>query len=177
MKLGILTLQIVECRVKYLVFFFKVLESILNYWAQFLTTPASCSVLHEGEDGWFSPPALEYMVDEDGRSFKEQFECNPHLPHWGYKSWDDFFTRQFRDGVRPLPQGLTEYDLVNACESAPFRIQEDVSHRSIFWIKEQPYSLSHMVNNHQEWSSYFTGGTIYQVIHSHSFYFSFSSHK
>ena len=145
------------------IFFLQVFEHVLKYWARFLTTADSRSVLHEGESGWFSPQALEYMVDEEGKSFKDQFVCHPHLPHWGFKSWDDFFTRQFRDGVRPLPEGLTNYDIVNACESAPFRIEEGVNYRSCFWIKEQPYSLSHMVNNNKEWARYFKGGTIYQV--------------
>ena len=148
----------------------KAFENVLNYWAQYLTTSASCSVLNEDENGWFSTTALDYMVDEDGRTFQQQFCCDPTKPHWGFTSWDDFFTRKFKLGVRPLPDNLTDYDIVNACESAPFKIEENVNHRSVFWIKEQPYSLSHMVNNHKEWSKYFTGCTIYQAFLSATSY-------
>jgi len=148
----------------------KVFEDILNYWAQFLKTRESCSVLNEGKKGWFCQDALDYMVDEDGRTFEEQYVCNSKLEHWDFTSWDDFFTRKFREGVRPLPSDLADNDIVNACESAPFKVEEDVNYRSIFWIKEQPYSLSHMVNNHKEWSEYFHGGTIYQAFLSATSY-------
>ena len=135
---------------------------ILNYWGKFLQSPASCVVLNNKEKGWFSPPALADMVDAEGNTFEQQFVCDSSKEHWGFTSWDDFFTRLFRPGIRPLPAIDNPNELVNACESAPYKIEEEVSGNSTFWIKEQPYSLDHMLNNNS-WAEYFHGGTIYQA--------------
>jgi phosphatidylserine decarboxylase len=37
--------------------------------------------------------------------------------------------------------------IVNACESAPFKIARHVKQRDRFWIKSQPYSIVHMLAN------------------------------
>jgi len=137
-------------------------KNILIYWGKFLQSPASTYVLHSGDDGWFCKDALDKMMDQDGNTFEQQFFCDKNKPHWGFKSWDDFFTRRFRENVRPLPKPDDPWTIVNACESAPFKIERGVNTRSIFWIKEQPYSLSHMLNNN-DWYKYFVGGTIYQA--------------
>lgn len=144
-------------------------KAILDYWGKYLQSPASCSVLNEDEGGWFSPPALAKMADPDGNSFQTLFKCNPNEPHWGFTSWDDFFTRTFNPGVRPLPEPDDPSIIVNACESAPFCIERNVNTRSLFWIKKQPYSLEHMLNNNG-WAQYFHGGTVYQAFLSATSY-------
>ncbi|XP_066933843.1 uncharacterized protein [Clytia hemisphaerica] len=139
-----------------------ILKRVLNYWAQFLMSPASRSVLHSGEEGWFCEDALKDMEDDFGNSFTDQFQCNSDEEHYGFKSWDDFFTRQFRPGVRPLPSPDADNIIANACESAPYKIETGVNPKSVFWMKEQPYSLDHMLS-HNGWAEYFHGGTIYQA--------------
>ena len=70
-------------------------------------------------------------------NFVVDFKCNPKEPHYGFTSWDDFFTREFfHDGVRPVVS-LDD----NPCEAAPFNIQQNIKRHDPFWIKSQPYSL------------------------------------
>ena len=76
--------------------------------------------------------------------FETTFECDPSQPYYGFTSWDNFFTRKFRDGQRPVASPEDDSVIVNACESAPFRIAENVNLYDTFWIKAQPYSLKHM---------------------------------
>lgn len=52
--------------------------------------------------------------------------------------------------------------IVNACESAPYKIQRNVKLRDRFWIKSQPYSLEHMLAN-DPFVPQFVGGTVYQA--------------
>ena len=139
----------------------ELFKDILNYWGRYLQSEASTTFLTDSVNGWLSEEALEALKDSHGNTFQQQFICDPEKPHWGFQSWDDFFTRKFREGVRPLPHPDSSKFITNACESVPIKIARDVQARDMFWIKEQPYSLSHMLN-HNEWYKYFTGGTVYQ---------------
>ena len=116
------------------------LKKILNEWAKFLNSPESCYVLNDDPtSGWLGRDAMEAMP-----GFETQFECDPSQPYYGFTSWDNFFTRKFRDGQRPVASPEDDSVIVNACESAPFRIAENVNLYDQFWIKAQPYSLKHM---------------------------------
>ena len=88
--------------------------------------------------------------------------CHPDEPHYGFRSWDDFFTREFRPGVRPVAGPEDDAIIVNACESAPYRIARQVSYRDRFWIKSQPYSIVHMLAN-DELAPLFAGASVYQA--------------
>jgi phosphatidylserine decarboxylase len=130
---------------------------LLNEWGQFLRSPDSTLVLNSSESGWFGPKALKKMPH-----FSEEFVCDPGAPHYGFRSWDDFFTRQFRAGVRPVASPEDSDVIVNACESAPYRMSHNVSRRDSFWVKGQPYSLSHMLAD-DVFVEEFVGGTVYQA--------------
>ena len=52
--------------------------------------------------------------------------------------------------------------IINACESAPYKIATDVKLADEFWIKGQPYSLRHMFADDPV-AEQFVGGTIYQA--------------
>ena len=54
--------------------------------------------------------------------FVDEFKCDPSQPYYGFTSWDNFFTRQFRDGQRPIASPGDDAVIVNACESAPYRL-------------------------------------------------------
>ncbi len=161
------------------------LKKILNYWSTVLVSPESCYVLtdtvlerkyRQNHDrlGWFTHTALEALAAADPlrgkngapyeayNNFVHNFECDPDKPHWGYKSWDDFFTRLFRDGVRPVASPDDDAVIANACESAPYRVCYGVKQRDTFWIKGQPYSLQHVLNN-DDLADQFYGGTVYQA--------------
>ncbi|HNS35461.1 MAG TPA: phosphatidylserine decarboxylase family protein [Mesotoga sp.] len=134
------------------------LKKILSQWAVFLGSPDSRYVLSEDpEKGWFGRDAMAAMPD-----FAEDFQCDPDLPYYGFTSWDDFFTRQYREGRRPVDCSDDDSVIANACESAPYKIATDVQLKDSFWIKEQQYSLSHMLAG-DPMTELFEGGTIYQA--------------
>lgn len=150
-------------------------KAILNYWGCYLKSPDSASVLTDGTpEDWFSHPALEAIASIDPfrgegddpedamQNFIYNFKCDPEKEHWGFKSWDDFFTREFNEGRRPLPEDDDKNTIVNACESAPYRIAFGVQKFDTFWIKAQPYSIEFMLNN-SEYVDDFVGGTVYQA--------------
>lgn len=143
-------------------------RNILNEWARYLASPDSLSVLSGDYDGWLSEQALEAMTKtaSDGSSHPHQFEtlfrCDPSKPHYGFSSWDDFFTRTFQPGIRPVAFPDDENVILNACESSPLRVTRHVRTRDEFWLKSQPYSLYDMLAGNEN-ANTFTGGTVYQA--------------
>ena len=153
-------------------------KKILNYWSRFLVTEESRYVLIESFPdqtpkalAWLSSTARQAMVDvacqasEDPKSCRQQpfehfFNCDPSDQYYGFKSWDDFFTRTFVDGIRPVAEG--ENVIANACESAPLQVVRNVSESAEFWLKSQPYSLQNMMN-FDPLAEQFIGGTVYQA--------------
>ena len=132
-------------------------KKILNFWGNYLKSADSCSVLNKTPSGWFGKPAMDAMPD-----FEKEFKCHPQKPHYGYTSWDDFFTREYRDGIREVAAPDNDKVIANACESSPYDLQTNVKLRDRFWVKSQPYSLFFMLAN-DPLSKKFVGGTIYQA--------------
>ena len=131
---------------------------ILKHWGVFLKSADSRYVLSDDPvKGWLGESAMKAMPD-----FAQLYKCDPSKPHYGFKSWDDFFTREFCDGVRPIADPCDNRVIVNACESAPYMLQHNVSRRSQFWIKSQPYSICFMLAN-DFLADQFVGGTVYQA--------------
>ena len=120
----------------------------------------------EGGVSTFSTKAPRVGLDASALkampNFDLHFKCEPNQPHRGFKSWDDFFTREFRPGVRPVALPGDDAVIVNACESAPYRIAHHVKAHDRFWIKSQPYSILHMLAN-DRLAPLFVGGTVYQA--------------
>ncbi len=134
------------------------LKAILDEWGTFLRSPESTYVLNnDPKNGWFGADAHKAMP-----LFAEEFVCDPSKPHYGFKSWDDFFIRQFREGVRPVAEPDNNSVIANACESAPFAIAHNVQLLDQFWIKAQPYALQFMLNG-DPLAKRFAGGTVYQA--------------
>jgi phosphatidylserine decarboxylase len=130
---------------------------VLNEWGRFLVSGDSKYILTENENGWFGSYAKKAMPD-----FDKLFICDPSKPYHGFSSWDDFFTRRFRDGVRPVAEPANESIITNACESAPYAIAYNVNYQDTYWIKGQPYSLRHMMADDSH-TLEFVGGTLYQA--------------
>lgn len=143
------------------------LRCVLNCWCGFLSGPHSREHLNASSpDGWFSSEA-------DKRIGLSQFICNPDQPYLNFASWNDFFTRRFRTGVRPVDEPDNDKVIVSACEAAPYNIARDVQMSETFWIKSQPYSLQDMfTSNYSELARAFVGGAIYQ-----SFLSAFNYHR
>jgi len=153
------------------------MKKVLDQWGVFLSSKESLSCLGTDPEGWFSDECKTAVVQaathssSSPKTFVENYVCQPDAEYHGYKSWDDFFTREFRDGVRPVTAPDDGHDLsipnpqaviVSACESCPYRITTDIKERDKFWAKGQPYSLIDMVNGDELYSQ-FVGGTIYQA--------------
>lgn len=157
-------------------------KKILGYWTRFLCTQESRYVLTESVSRldpdtlvvpWLGDLAKSEMVqvaksavgegsNPTPDTFEEIFNCNPQDEYYGFGSWDDFFTRTFRSGVRPTSGQGDDSVIVNACESAPLQVKTGVPLSASFWIKGQPYSLENMLN-FDEHAPLFDGGTVYQA--------------
>lgn len=130
-------------------------KKILTVWCEFLDSAQSRYVLNESPSGWKCPQARRLIGIE-------QFDHDPDDEHWGFKSWNDFFTRRFKDGQRPVAAPDDDKVIVSACESTPYRIATGVQRQDRFWIKNQPYSLQDMLAD-DESVDQFVGGTVYQA--------------
>ncbi len=131
------------------------LKKILNAWCEFLSSSDSLYVLNDSPTGWKSAAAQRVVG-------MEQYEHDPDDEHWGFASWNDFFTRRFRAGERPVASPEDDTVIVSACESTPYGISTEVRREDRFWIKSQPYSLRDMLAN-DEAVDQFVGGTVYQA--------------
>ena len=142
------------------------LRRIHDEWAHFLTTSDSRYVLGSDKDThWFGPAAKAAMPN-----FDLDFICDPTAPYHGFTSWDDFFTRQYRPGVRSVASPEDESVIINACEASPLRLANDIRAHDHFCLKGQPYSLEHMLAG-DRLAPHFVGGTVYQAyLHSQSYH-------
>jgi phosphatidylserine decarboxylase len=131
------------------------LKKILNAWCEFLDSPGSLYVLNDSPSGWMSEAAARTIGIE-------QFQYDPADEHWGFRSWNDFFTRRFKEDARPVAAPDDDSVIVSACESTPYGISVDVQRQDRFWIKSQPYSLQEMLAGDEAVDA-FVGGTVYQA--------------
>lgn len=144
------------------------MKKILNVWNEYLSSPASASVLGTDKEGWFSPTGKKALEDVANGpkgtkySFEELYQCEPDKEHHGFKSWDDFFTRLYREGIRPVEDEDDDDVVANACESRTYKTATDVKARDKFWVKGQPYSVLDMLA-FDPLADAFIGGTIYQA--------------
>ncbi|CAD6556557.1 Phosphatidylserine decarboxylase proenzyme 2 [Paraburkholderia hiiakae] len=133
------------------------LRKVLSHWCGFLSGPHSRTHLTSAEpDGWFCEAAQEKMHLDD-------YLCERSLAHWGFASWNDFFTRRLREGARPVDEPSNPAIIVNACEAAPYDLREQCQLHDCFWIKAQPYSLREILaGTAPDVAERFVGGSVYQ---------------
>ncbi|KAL3472826.1 Phophatidylserine decarboxylase-domain-containing protein [Aspergillus californicus] len=136
-------------------------KSMLQSWGDFLDTEYSRSTLTTDDGGWFSATAL---ATPHMTGFQDTYVCDPTAQYWGYTSWDNFFTRDFKDidTIRPVAEPDDPSTVVSAAEATPFAQQLNVQDYDKFWLKGQPYSLKHMLD-HDSRAGLFKGGTVYQA--------------
>ncbi|KAL8953476.1 MAG: hypothetical protein Q9222_000680 [Ikaeria aurantiellina] len=134
------------------------IRDILNAWATLLRSPESAYVLNDDpERGWLGRKALAQMPN-----FADEYECDPTKPHYGFASWDAFFTRKLRKEVRRVEAKEDARVIVNACESIPYRMAFEVKSQDRFWMKDQSYSLENMLAG-DALAPQFYDGTVYQA--------------
>ncbi|KAH8204734.1 hypothetical protein TruAng_001068 [Truncatella angustata] len=144
------------------------LKKVLNEWGKYLLTEDSAHVLGNDKEGWFGEHATKDVMEvanaplKTDHKFENMFICDPSAKYYGYKSWDDFFTRKLREEARPVASPDDDSVIANCCESKVYNISHDCKLRSKFWIKGQPYSILDMLG-HDELAHQFQGATIYQA--------------
>lgn len=131
-------------------------------------SPESAEVLNDTHTGWFGHTGVTDVMAvanaplNTNHKFEEHYKCDATKPHYGFKSWDDFFTRELQESARPVADPEDDNVIASACESRPYAVQRNVEFRDKFWIKGQPYSIVDMLNA-DPLAEQFTGGTVYQA--------------
>jgi len=144
------------------------LRDVLNAYGLYLQSAGSTKALSDAEGGWFTDTGLKALCQEADpssehpRKFEELFGCDVSQPHYGFTSWDDFFVRQFRPGVRPTAHPDDDTVIVSVCESRPLTLAHGAKLHDDFWLKGQPYSLADMLGGEQ-YAKAFAGGTVYHA--------------
>ena len=142
----------------------KCFEAILAFWGSFLTSLPSIKTVTTAEGGWLSAAAQTDPSSPGLKDFLNTYNVpDPNDNHYGFRSWDQFFTRKFLPGVRTVDNPQDSLVVVSATESIPFYIQENVQLQDSFWAKDQHYSLSHLLRD-PEMAAKFVGGTVYQAL-------------
>jgi phosphatidylserine decarboxylase len=131
------------------------IKKILTAWCEFLSSEDSRYVLNDSPSGWKSDAARQAVGIEE-------YEHDEDDEYWGFASWNDYFTRRFKEGARPVAAPDDDAVIVSACESTPYSIKKAVKRRDAFWIKGQPYSLADMLADDESVDE-FVGGTVYQA--------------
>jgi phosphatidylserine decarboxylase len=90
----------------------------------------------------------------------DNYVYDPIAPHWGFSSWNQFFTRKLKPGARPIQYPNDDTAIVAACDSTVYRIARNAQRQEKFWIKAQPYSLGDMLNHKHV--DEFVGGDVFQ---------------
>jgi phosphatidylserine decarboxylase len=143
------------------------LKKMFDVWAVFLTGKKSQYVLNT-KTGWLSEEALETLKvpsydNSQKLDFVDAYECDLTKDYYGFKSWDDFFVRDFKKDVRPVEDLDNNNVIVSACESDVYRIANNVKEMDKFWLKGQPYSLYHMLAGDPDYAKSFKGGIVFQA--------------
>lgn len=131
------------------------MRAILRGWCDFLDGPDSRYVLNDSEHGWQSEAAQRAVG-------MEEFQYDADAEFWGFRSWNDFFTRPFKEGRRPVAAPDDDSVIVAPCEATPYGLATGVQRQDRFWIKDQPYSLQDMLAG-DDCVDRFVGGTVYQA--------------
>lgn len=109
--------------------------AVLAEWHQYLTTFDSAGgFMQEGEQ-WLSDKAKAQYQFDDWKKDQEE------LPYW--TSWDNFFTRDFKDPGKQRPVAAEHDNQVAICpnDGSLFRWDYQVPADNPYWFKDMPYSL------------------------------------
>lgn len=132
----------------------EIFKELLKVWTSFLNSKESRYVLNDSATGWMCKEAKKQLHMED-------YIYKPGEPYWGFSSWNDFFTREVKEGARPIESKKDTKVVVAPSDSTVYKIGRNVQVQSEFWIKAQPYSLADMLNN--EYVDQFVGGDVWQA--------------
>ena len=134
--------------------FNRALGRILQEWCHYLDDPRSAHVLNEDKQGWLSQFAYQDFKLYD-------FVFDRTAPHWGWKSYNDFFHREIRKEVRPIAAPNDPKVIISANDGNIVSIARNVRRTDDFWLKGQPFSLVDMLDR-SEYVDRFVGGYVFQ---------------
>ena len=134
--------------------FNSALKDILQEWCRYLDSDESADVLNEGEYGWLSPFAYQDMK-------LYEYVFDRAAPHWGWKSYNDYFHREIRKDARPIAAPGDPKVVISANDGNLVTIARDVQRMDKFWLKGEPYSLVDMLDG-SEYAERFVGGYVFQ---------------
>ena len=117
------------------------MSDILTVWNAFLETEASNVGFRVDGKQWLSPKAKEHY------QFKLWKKDSETLPYW--KSWNSFFTRQFKDptAVRPIADPDSNKTVICPNDGSLFRWRKNIARKHVFWFKDMKYSLSDILSS------------------------------
>lgn len=113
---------------------------ILKAYHANLETPASLAYLNDSYGNWLSADARQYLsLDES--------VYDPAKPHGGFKSWNEFFIRPFRDidASRPLAPDPTGKVVISPVDGQVWMISKQVQREAAFEIKGEQYYLTDLL--------------------------------
>jgi len=146
------------------------LRVLLNHWGAWLKLDNVSN--YTLADQWFSDQGLAVLESGLGKLTFDETYILELPPPTRYKSWDSFFTREFKDPsvVRPIhhdPDPDPIPFLYNACESTVLRTTKNIQLNDTFWLKTQNYSLYDILGGggggFEKYAPQLVGGSVYQA--------------
>ena len=135
--------------------------AIERSWESFLNSEESLDVLNDSQFGWMGKCAKEKLK-------MESYNWQPSKPHWGYKSWNDFFARPLKVGhqneVRPNHCKGESTCLMSYGDSERLTIRRNLKLTTKVKAKNEEYSLLELFAQNQTLADYFLGGTLVQTL-------------
>jgi phosphatidylserine decarboxylase len=111
------------------------MKAILDEWAIYLQSSESNWIFSVEGEQWLSETAKKQY---DYPLWAKDSET---LPYW--RSWDSFFTRNFKDPQKSRPISGSDTNQIVVCpnDGSLFCWQPQVKKKDVFWLKGMPYSL------------------------------------
>jgi phosphatidylserine decarboxylase len=113
---------------------------ILKAYHANLETPASLAYLNDSYGNWLSADARQYLS-------LDEYVYAPCEPHGGFKSWNEFFIRKFKDfdASRPLAPDPTGKVVISPVDGQVWKISKQVQREATFDIKGEQYYLTDLL--------------------------------
>jgi phosphatidylserine decarboxylase len=135
--------------------FNDMIAKILREWCQYLDGADSAKVLNETPSGWLCEASVKELTLDD-------YVLDRKKPHWGFKSYNDFFHREIKKEARPVSDPHDQKVIVSANDGNLVSIARNVKRLDRFWIKGEPFSLDDMLNR-SKYVDRFVGGDVFQT--------------
>lgn len=116
------------------------LSDILKAYRVYLESPASLACLSDSDGNWLSEQAKRRLSLDD-------YVYDSSKPHGGFKSWNEFFTRQFKniDASRPLEPDPTGKVVSSPVDGTVLNISQQVHRKTAFELKGEEYYLADLL--------------------------------